>query len=289
MKITWSDFWSVCRDIILPESWTVIWSVIVYGFLGILVTILILVLGSRYKVFTRIPKYYNWAVKLYIPLVILGTVYFALQIGFFRGIYKVMHNEAPVMTDGIYGLTVDQLFSTQAEKDAYLNDLKVLAATYSHSSSEFAEHLKADIVNKSVGVGVLDQAKNGAASWLIDTFKDDIFSAVVFGALSMAGEKAGVSEGLSWSESSRVVDLLMQTQAAQLEVAIQKKLNETLESIFYKQYSKYRTASIGMWFLIVCLVPIIEFVIYKRYLEPKFLQKQAEAERLKTLDAMPEA
>ncbi len=273
MTISWGDFWTVCRDFILPESVTVVWSVVLYGVLGALFTILLLVLGSRYKLFSRIPKYYNWAVKLYIPLVIIGTVYFALQIGFFRGIYRVMDNEAATMTDGIYSLTVDQAFDSQEQKDAYLKELKVLAATYSHSSAEFAEHLKEDILSRSVGVGVLDQAKNGVASWLIDTFKDDIFSAVVFGALSLAGEKAGVSEGLSWSESSRVVDILMETNAAQIEVAIQKKLTETLEKIFYKQFSKYRTASVAMWFLVVCLLPIIEFIIYKRYLEPRFLKR----------------
>ncbi|HEX2899404.1 MAG TPA: hypothetical protein VHS96_06765, partial [Bacteroidia bacterium] len=257
-----------------PESLTVILSVLLYGFLGILLTIILLVLASRYKVFRRIPKYYNWAVKLYIPLVVLGTMYFSLQIGLIRGFYKVLDHESAAMTEGIYHQTIDRMFASQSEKEAYFKDLKALLVEYSHSSEALAEQLKARILSSNVDIGLVDKAKNGVATWLIDTFKDEIFSAVVFGALSVAGEKMGVNESLSWSESQKIMDILLESDAADLEVVIREKLTEMLGKLFYKQYASMRSSSILLWFLIVPLLPLLEFFIYKRWLERKLIARQ---------------
>jgi hypothetical protein len=53
MNITWTDFWNVCKDYILPESGTLVLSVVLYGILGFVIAVAILALGQRYKVFTR--------------------------------------------------------------------------------------------------------------------------------------------------------------------------------------------------------------------------------------------
>lgn len=284
MKITWSDFWAVCRDIILPETLTVVWSVVLYGFIGILVMILLLVLGSRYKIFTRVHKYYNWAMKLYIPLIIIGTLYFSMQIGLFRGIYKVLEHESLPITDGIYSQTVERMFASQAEKDAYLDDLKVLMAEYNYSAEALADELKAEILSSQVDSGLVDKAKNGLATWLIDNYKDEIFSAVVFGILSAGGEKVGVSEQLSWSESKEVLSILMQTDASRIETVIKEKLAEMLSHLLYRQYASLRNSSLLLWFLIVVLLPVVEFLIYKKWLEARLIKRQARLDEEKMMN-----
>lgn len=280
MEITWSSFWAVCRDIIIPESLTVIWNLVLYGFIGILVTILLLVLGSRYKMFTRVNRYYNWAVKLYIPLIIIGTLYFSLQIGLFRGIYKVLDHETLPVSNAVYEQVIGRAFDSQAEKETYLNDLKTLLVEYSNSAEALADALKAEVLNNSVDIGVVDKAKNALAVWLIDNYKEDIFSAVVFGLLSAGGEKVGVSEKLSWSESKELLDVLMKTDAASIETVVQEKLAEMLGNLLHSQYAGLRNSTILLWALIVLALPILEFFIYKRWLEARLtLREAARAEK----------
>ncbi|MFN8393152.1 MAG: hypothetical protein U0176_00610 [Bacteroidia bacterium] len=273
MQISWSDVWDVFRDIILPESLTVIWSLVLYGILGVLVTVLLLVLGHRQRIFKRIPKYYNWAVKLYIPLVIIGTLYFALQWGLGRGVYKVIDHQTPTLTDGLYHAIVDPQFKSPEEKEEFLKEVKVLLVTYQHSSREFAEQLKAMILENNSNVGLIDDAKNKLSTWLIDEYKDEIFSAVVFGAQSMAGEKAGVNGDLSWQEASKALDILLQSDANHIETAIQQRLGETGQHLLASQYKKFWYSTVAMWVLIVLLGPILEFLIYKKWLEPRFKAK----------------
>lgn len=278
MQISWSDIWDVFSEIILPESLTVIWSLVLYGALGILMTILLLVLGHRQRFFRRIPKYYNWAVKLYIPLVTIGTLYFALQWGLGRGIYKVLDHQTPTLTDGLYHAVVDPQFKSPAEKEEFLKEVKVLLVTYQHSSREFAEQLKAMILGNNTDVGIIDDAKNKLSTWLIDQYKDEIFSAVVFGALGMAGEKVGVNGEISWSEAGKALDILLQSDASHIETAIQQRLGETGQHLLGSQYKSFWHSTVLMWILIVLLGPILEFLIYKKWLEPRFKAKLEAAE-----------
>jgi hypothetical protein len=268
MNISWADFWSVCKDYILPESSTLVLSVLLYGILGFVIAVAILALGQRYGVFARKQKYYNWIVKLYIPLILLGTLYFALQIGLFRGIYKVMDHETDLLTEGIYGQTVDRVFSNPAEKAAYLELLKVALVTYDHSSAAFADSLKHRIMGSQVGYGVIDQAKNKVSAYLIDTFKDDIFNAILAAVLSEASKQGGAPVEMSWSESRKLLEILQHTDAARLEVVIKAKVTEMLQHLFYTQYSSLRKSSLLMWFVIALLLPMVEWLVYLKWIAP---------------------
>lgn len=273
MQISWSDVWDVFSEIILPESLMVIWSLVLYGALGIVVTVLLLVLGHRLRFFRRIPKYYNWAVKLYIPLVIIGTLYFALQWGLGRGVYKVLDHQTPKLTDGLYHAIVDPLFKTHQEKERFLDEVKAMLEMYQHSSLLFAEEFKAMILGHNTHLGLIDDAKNNLSVWLIDRYKDEIFSAVIFGALSMAGEKAGVNGQVTWTEAGHALDILMAADAGNIEVAIQQRLGETGQHLLGSQYKSFWHSTVLLWVVIVLLVPMLEFLIYKKWLEPRFKAK----------------
>jgi hypothetical protein len=275
MDITWSDFWSICKDYILPESGTLILSLLLCGIVGLVVAIAILVVGQRYQAFSRTEKYYNWAVKLYIPLILLGTIYFSLQLGLFRGIYKVMDNQTPALTEGIYGLTVGQIASTQAEKEAYVEAMKVYLVTYDGVTQSMAERFKQDIMTRNTGYGLVDQAKDKVAAWLIDQFKDQIFSAILAALISEATEKAGARADFTWRESSQLMDALLHTDAAHLERAIQNKITEMLQHLFQGQYSSMRTSTFIAWFFIVLFVPLLEWFVYLRWLRSWLARRRA--------------
>lgn len=276
MEVSWADVWNVFSDLILPESLTVIWSLVLYGVLGLALMILLLVVGHRLRFFRRIPKYYNWAVKLYIPLVIIGTLYFALQWGLGRGVYKVLDHQTPKLTDGLYHAVVDPQFKTPQEKEQFLREVKAMLAMYRHSSQQFAEELKAMILGSNTELGLIDDAKNKLSVWLIDRYKDEIFSAVVFGALSVAGEKAGVNGELSWSEAGKALDILLAADANHIESAIQRSLGESGQHLLGNQYRKFWHSTVLLWFAIVMLGPILEFLIYKKWLEPRFRSRLEE-------------
>ena len=265
MQISWADFWDIGKGIIVPESATVIASVLLYGFLGLLLAIGLLLLGRRLRFFTRNQRYYNWAVKLYIPLVLLGTLYCSLQLGFVRGVYKVMSHQTQSITEGVYAQTVDRLFETQAEKDAYLTILRGTVMVYNQSSTAFADSLKQSIMKNEVGYGIVDETKNKVSAYLIDTYKDDLFSAIVAGAISQASKKVSPAE-LTWSESRALIDVLLEADAAQLELAIHQKLIELLDRLFYSQYASIRSSTLLLWFFTVVFIPLLEWAIYVQWL-----------------------
>lgn len=275
MNISWKDFWAISKDIVLPESATVIGSALLYGFLGFLLAIGLLLLGRRVRLFTRNRKYYNWVVKLYIPLILVGTLYFSLQLGVVRGIYKVMSHQAQNITEGVYAQTVDRLFETPAEKDAYLTILRGTVMVYNQSSTAFADTLKQNIMDNEVGYGLVEETKNKVSAYLIDTYKDDLFSAIVAGAISQASKKAAPAE-LSWSESRALIDVLLQADAAELEVAIHQKLIELMDRLFYSQYASIRTSTLLLWFFIVIFIPLLEWAIYVKWLRG-YLDRRREA------------
>jgi hypothetical protein len=277
MEIDWRQFWDIFSGIILPDSGTLVWNLVLYGVLSFAVAILLLVLGQRFKAFHREQKYYNWAVKLYIPLILLGTLYFGLQVGLFRGIYKVADAEAPRMSGGIYALTVNMAFEGEAEKKVFLDEMKGLLVTYRGESKAFAQELKRRLMEHEIGVGVVDQAIQGVSGWLIDQFQDELFSAILASVMAKAAEKAGIPVELSWSESAKVVEVLLATNVSHLETEIQHKLTETLQHLFHKQYSSMRNSTLLLWLGLIVLLPLVEWLVYLKWIRPWLRRRAAIA------------
>jgi hypothetical protein len=266
MKITWADFWALCRDYILPESGTLVWNLVLYGILGLVVAIGLLALGQKYGLFTRNYKYYNWGVKLYIPLILLGTLYFSLQLGLFRGIYRVMDDQTELMAEGIYGQTVDRLVETPAEKEAYLVTMKATVVLYHGATNAFVDTLKQEILNRDSGYGLVDDVKDGLTSWLIDRYGDDIFSAIVATVLEEAAKKAGADVHLAWDDPSHWIAAMEQLDLALVEAKIHDALAGFIHHIFESQFRSARTSTLLLWFGITLLFPLVEWAVYHYWL-----------------------
>jgi hypothetical protein len=70
--------WKLVSDIIIDNSIEAASSILIWELIGIAVSIVLIVLYHKRKIFRReTNKYYHWAVKLYIPyLLVIGFIFF---------------------------------------------------------------------------------------------------------------------------------------------------------------------------------------------------------------------
>ena len=119
-EVEWHIVWDIFREFVLPHSGTLILNVVLFGVLGVVVSIIYAVILYKKGVFRRKPKYYNWSVKLYYPLLIGGIIFFFGQVGFVRGVYKIIDNEKDVVVTGIYNASLQAVFESEESKDAFV-------------------------------------------------------------------------------------------------------------------------------------------------------------------------
>uniref|UniRef100_A0AAU6WQS2 Uncharacterized protein n=1 Tax=Chryseobacterium endophyticum TaxID=1854762 RepID=A0AAU6WQS2_9FLAO len=61
---------------------------------GLLISLVLILVMKKCKAFSRIPKYYNWLVKLYIPAIFTINSIVSLQLGLFWGSYETIKKTA---------------------------------------------------------------------------------------------------------------------------------------------------------------------------------------------------
>lgn len=270
-KIEWSVIWSVIKDTVLPHTWILISNTVVFLFLGFIISIIYIIILNKKKVLKRKPKYYNWVVKLYIPTLIIGFLFVFGYTGFITGVYKVLNKENETIVSSVYNNVLKLSFESEKSKNEFIVKLQKSAIEVKDGSNALAESLKTTTTEYNTGYSVIDENKNKIAAFLIDRYGDDIYKISVYGMLNAAGAKASVNinESLSYEEFSAGMDFLLEVGYKDIEQGIKDKLMIWFESLLYGQYKSLVLSQLILLLIIVSL-PIIEFLIYKKWVEPKY-------------------
>ncbi|WP_324027670.1 hypothetical protein QSV08_06905 [Maribacter sp. BPC-D8] len=270
-KIDWGVIWSVIKDIVLPHSWTLISTTIIFLIVGLIISVVYIVILNKKKVLKRKPKYYNWAVKLYIPTLIFGFLFVFGYAGFITGTYKVINKENETIVSSIYNNVLQLSFESEKSKNDFIVELQESAIEVKSGSNALVESLKKTTTEYNSGYSVIDDNKNKLATFLIDTHGDAIYKIAVYGMLNAAGAKAHVdiNESLSYDEFSAGMDLLLDIGYKDIELAVKDKLMIWFDSLLYSQYKSLILSQLILLLIIISL-PLIEFFIYKKWIEPKY-------------------
>ncbi len=270
-SIEWSVIWDIIKNIVLPHTGTLIFNTIIFLFLGLIISIFYVIILHKKKVLKRKQKYYNWATKLYIPVLIIGFLFLFGNIGFITGVYKVLDHESEAIISSVYNNILKLSFESEKSKNEYIIKLQQSAREVKDSSIALEEYLKITATEYNTGYSVIDDNKNKLANFLISKYGNDIYKISVYGMLNAAGAKAhfNIDESLSYEEFSTGMDFLLDVGHKDIEQAIKDKLVVWFDSLLYNQYTSLVISQLAILLIIICL-PLIDFFIYKKWIEPKY-------------------
>ncbi|WP_298320484.1 hypothetical protein [uncultured Aquimarina sp.] len=272
-NIDWDFIWSILRDIVLPNSGTLIFNIIIFLFLGFIIGIIYCIVLWRKGIFKRAPKYYNWAVKLYIPLLIVGILYVFGQWGFIRGIYKILDNEKTMIVKGIYNGSVQQIFESEDAKNKFVLSAQMLAIKAKSDSQDYAVFFKKHLKNYDTGSSFLNKTKNKLAKFIVNNYSDDLYKLTMYALITSAGKgHIDFSEALPYEEFNAAMDLLLEVGYQDIEKVVLEKLSQWFSMGIAAQYHGMVKSLLILLFLIL-IVPLLEYFIYKKWVAPKYIPK----------------
>ncbi len=272
-NIDWSFIWSILRDIVLPNSGTLIFNIILFLFLGFIIAFMYNILLWRKGIFKRAPKYYNWVVKLYIPLLFIGILYVFGQWGFIRGIYKILDNEKVMIVEGIYNSSVQQIFKSEDAKNKFVLSAQILAMKAKSDSQDYAIFFKKHLTKYDTGNSFLNRTKNKLVKFIVTNYSDDLYTLTMYAFIASAGKgHIDLSEALPYEEFSAVMDLLLEVGYQDIEKIVLEKLSEWFSMAITSQYNGMVKSILIVLFLILIL-PLLEYFIYKKWIHPKYISK----------------
>ena len=272
-QIDWGVLWGIIKDIVLPHSGTLILNCILFLFLGLIIAIAYCIFLYRKGIFKRAPKYYNWAVKLYIPLLIIGILYVFGQWGLIRGIYKIVDAERPIIVTSTYSSTLEYFFKSEHEKNQFLTSLQLFAVISKSSSEDLIALLKDHYKKRETkGESLVSSVENKLTQFLINNYGEEIYSFLLYHLITTVAEKGGrinISDSISYNEFKVAIDFLLEVGYEDLEKIILEKLDDWVHNMLSSQYHNM-VKSLLILLIIMMIIPLIEFFIYQKWIIPKY-------------------
>ncbi len=269
-NLPWDEAWHIIKDIILPHSGTLLFNTLIFLFIGFIFALFYIILLSKRKVLKRIPKYYNWAVKLYIPILLLSFLYIFGQFGFIRGVYKILHQEQPQVISGIYNQALGLYFESEESKNRTIHEIQGMAIEAKDGSLKLTQQLKEYSKRYHTGITVVDKGKDKIVNYILSSYGDQIYTIGLYGMLSAAGTHIDINETMPYDAFSKGMDFLLSVGHKDIELAILEKLNYWASYLLNYQYEGM-TKSLLTILLIIMIFPLVEFYIYKIWIEKKYL------------------
>ncbi len=269
-NLPWKEVWHILKDIVLPHSGTLIINMVLLLVIGFTISLFYIIILSKRKIFKRIPKYYNWAVKLYIPILILSFLYIFGQLGFIRGVYKILHKEQPRVVSGIYDQALGLYFESEENKNNAIRKIQSMAIEAKDGSLEFTKQLKDFNKKHQTGVAVIDQSKDKITNYILSSHGEQIYKLGLYGMLSATGTHIDFNETIPYDVFSKGMDFLLNVGHKDIELAILDKLNYGVDYLLSYQY-KGMVKSLLTILLLIMLFPLLEYYVYKIWIEKKYL------------------
>ncbi|GAA3512607.1 hypothetical protein GCM10022393_28000 [Aquimarina addita] len=201
-------------------------------------------------------------------------MYILGQWGFIRGVYKILDKERPAIVQGVYQGTMQQFFKNDLEKDKFIRLIQTFASETKSDSEVFLYGFEAQMAQYDTGSSFLNTTKNKLSKYLIENYGQDVYKAAIYGMLASAGKgHIDISEALPYEQYSAGMDFLLTVGHQDLEKIILEKLDIWCHHFLSTQYHGL-IKSLLIFLILLMIVPLIEFFIYKKWFEPQFIRKR---------------
>lgn len=259
-NLDWDSIYPAVLYIIKNYPLTIFLYCVVFFLAGLLMSLVLTLLMRKYKAFSRVPKYYNWLVKLYIPAIFIVNSIVSLQLGLFWGSYEALKKDSFSISSQIYSSGVGSVFKDQKAKAEFIGGVRAAVSEINRNNEE-AKIKITDLVRAyDTKYAMINQPKNRMASWLMNQYGDRINTVIVYGILNSI-PNVEVTGDLSYHEFDKITKQLMVLNPDDIEKSIIEKLQNLLLMALKSQF-KTMVGSLLMLWGILMIIPWLEFWIY---------------------------
>lgn len=271
-NIDWETIYSVVLYVIKNYPGNIILHSTIFLVLGLCISFILIFSLRKYKVFSRQQKYYNWLVKLYIPLIIIINIIFSLKIGLFFGVYKALQKDSYTISEQVYNSSTQYIFKDNQSKAKFISDLKLIVSELGQNNKNVKIQIVEVAKTYDTKYKAVDKPKNWLASIFADKYGDRIHTLVLYGMLNSIPH-ADVTKDLSYHEFDKLTEQLLQLNPDNLEKSIVEKIQNLFLMVLKSQVKAIVKGILIIWVLLM-MIPLVEFWIYK-YIMKRKMKKQS--------------
>jgi hypothetical protein len=271
-NIDWETIYSVVWYVIKNYPGKIILYSTMFLVLGFVISFILIFSLRKFKAISRGHKYYNWLVKLYIPLIIIINIIFSLKIGLFFGVYKALQKDSYTISEQVYNSSTQYIFKDKQSKVKFISDLKLIVSELSQNNKNVKIQLVDIVKAYDIKYKVVNKPKNWLASAFADKYGDRIHTLVLYGVLNSIPH-VDITKDLSYEEFDKVTQQLLQLNPENLEKSLVEKIQNLFLMILKSQFKAIIKGILLIWALLM-LIPWLEFWIYK-YVMKRKMKKQS--------------
>ncbi|MDW8851767.1 hypothetical protein SD960_16820 [Flavobacterium sp. MMLR14_040] len=274
-SIKWAIIWEFLSEFILPNLGKVILSVILFIFLGLILSTIFTRFLYKKNFFHRDRKYYNWIVKLWIPYIIILFLYFSAIIGCLYKSHSVLLEEKKNLSTKLYSMTFGSSFASEKNSKDFLDLIQKYSNLSEKTSTILTSALLEKVQQKNTGIKSIDNFKNSSSSYLIKTYQSEIYAAFLYSILKSTDEKIDIKniKDLQYSDFKILLKNLNKINPQKIEQSIQAELENKIEVTINYAYTELLKHELIL-FILFLIIPFIEYFIYVKFVKKSETNKQ---------------
>ncbi|MGH1518550.1 hypothetical protein [Chryseobacterium sp. JK1] len=265
--IDWKTMYSGVVYVAKHYPLMIILYILLCVILGMGVSIILAFIFRKYKVISREQKYYNWAVKLYLPTLLIINIIFSLKIGLFWGCYEALKNDSYNLSSQVYHTSSSLIFENEHSKKEFIGDLRSIVTELSHNNQNIKVQVKDIVKAYDTKYQVIDRPKNWLVSLFIEKYGDKIHTLIVYGMLNSVPH-INISESISYKEFDKITNQLAMLDSQDIESSLVQKIQNLFLIVLKSQFKTIVKGMLMIWGLLM-FIPWIEVSIYKFVMKRK--------------------
>ncbi|WP_316801778.1 hypothetical protein [Pedobacter nototheniae] len=271
-----ANWWQIIKETILPHLGTTFLYLTIFISIGFLLGVIYGLILWRFKILKRVPKYYNWAVKLYVVGGIAVFIYFSIHLGLMFAAKSIIKKEEPRIVSAIYEEMATQNFDSPEKRKIFIQKIQESVVEVKKGSKDVTISLNKYVASQNTGFNVVDKGKNRLANYIFTKYQNDIYSASVYAMLLLASRGAFNVKDMSYEEFNTLIATLNTMDSRDIEKSIKSKLTEKVDEIISDQMNGMIKGTFYL-LIIILLIPVLEFYIYIFWMKNK-IRKEAQVQ-----------
>lgn len=270
-NIDWKTIYSVIVYVAKHYPLTIILYILLCVILGMGISIILALIFKKYKVISREQKYYNWAVKLYLPTLFIINIIFSVKIGLFWGSYEALKKDSYNLSSQVYHAGSSYIFKNDQSKKEFVGQLQSIVTELSRNNQNIKVQVQDIVKAYDTKYQTIDQPKNWLVSLFAEKYGNRIHTLVVYGILD-AVPSVNISESLSYKEFDKITDQLVILDPNDIENSLIQKIQNLFLMVLKSQFKPIIKGILMIWGLLM-LIPWMELSIYKFVMKRKRSKK----------------
>ncbi|MFZ4931710.1 hypothetical protein [Chryseobacterium sp. Mn2064] len=266
-NIDWKTIYSAVVYVAKHYPLMIILYILLCVILGMGVSVILAFIFRKYKVTSREQKYYNWAVKLYLPTLFIINIIFSFKIGLFWGCYEALKKDSYNLSSQVYHAGSSLIFENDHSKKEFIGDLKSIVTELSRNNQNIKVQVKDIVKVYDTKYEALDEPKNWLVSLFAEKYGDKIHTLIVYGILNSVPH-INISESISYREFDKITNQLVMLDSHDIEHSLVQKIQNLFLIVLKSQFKPIIRGILMIWGLLM-LIPWLELSIYKFVMKRK--------------------